>query len=229
MKSLFLMLLLIVSVLSSAAQTNLLTEIAKLLPVGKCKVDVMENVYPKRFMELSEKLQVAVATNKDWWLNYVKRAKVGEPLAYQPNMGMTKDEYAEFSSLGEKRKLEKTGEGLLQVVTNSNSYQFDGGSTLPDLTGLRIDLKKLTIITPFGVLKKPTFDESSGGPSLGAFSGYRWQFEQGDMDKGDITTASFLIGKLKESRRPFIYYKGGMMKANNLLSDVRILIFYDKK
>jgi hypothetical protein len=159
---------------------------------------------------------------------YAKDAKEGEPLPYNSKLGLTEKEYAEFLSLGEKRTLGKVKSSILQVRTNSNSYEFDGGSTLPDLTGLKMNLKELTVTTPFAVLKNPTAEESKGGPALGAFSGYRWDFEQGDLDKGDETEASFLIGKLKESGRQFIYYKCGMMKATHSISDVRIVIYYDK-
>lgn len=229
MKNLFSTLLLVFSALSLSAQTNLSTEIEKLLPSAKCNVDVMGLAYPKRFLELTEKFQNAIATNKDWLLDYIKKnAKDGEPLPYNSNFGLTKKQYEEFLALAEKRTLEKIGSGTLQVRTNLSGYEFDGGSTLNDLNGIKINLKDLTILTPFAVLKNPTRKESQGGPALGAYSGYQWDFEQSDLDKGDVTEASFLIGKLKESGKYFIYYKGGVMKATNSISDVRIVICYDK-
>lgn len=222
-------LLLVLCALSLSAQTNLSDEIKKLLPVGKCQVDVMEVAYPKRFQELAEKLQIAIATNRDWWIDAVKKAKPGEPLPYDPRLGMTKEEYAEFSSLAEKRTMEKIGNGILQVQTNANanSYKFEGGSTLPDLTGMEIDLEKLTVFTPFATLANPSPETSSGGPALGAFSGYQWYFETGDVDKGNVTTVSFLVGRLKQTGRKFIYYKGDVMKAYNPVSNVSLVIYYN--
>jgi len=149
-------------------------------------------------------------------------------LPYTSKFGLTKKEYDEFLSLDDKKTLEKTGSGTLLVKTNSSGVEFDGGSTLPDLTGLKINLKELMISTPFAVLKNPTQEESQGGAALGAYSGYQWKFEQSDLDKGDETEANFLIGKLKESGRIFIYYRSGVMKATNSISDVRIVICYDK-
>jgi hypothetical protein len=226
-RNFFLGLLLVVCAASLHAQTNLSSEIGELLPAGKCNVDVMDIAFPERFLELSEKLQVAIATNRDWWMDAVKKAKLGEPLAYDPRLGLTKDEYAEFLSLGEKRVMEKVGSGTIQVETNANGIKFDGGSTLPELTGIEIDLDKLTIVTPFAVLKNPSREDSSGGPGLGAFSGYQWDFEDSDIDKGDITTVSFLVGRLKQSGKRFIYYKGGVMKANYPVSNVRLVIYYN--
>ena len=229
MKNLFSTLLLVFSALSLSAQTNLSTEIEKLLPSAKCNVDVMGLVYPKRYLELAEKFQSAISTNKDWWLDYIKEnAKDGEPLPYTSKFGLTKKEYDEFLSLAEKRTLEKTGSGTLLVKTNLSGFEFDGGSKLTGLTAIKINLNELTVTTPFAVLKNPTPKESLGGPGLGAYSGYQWNFEQSDLDKGDETEASFLIGKLKETGRCFIYYKGGVMKATNSISDIRIVICYDK-
>ena len=229
MKKLFFGYLFFFSAFCSDAQTNLSIEIGKLLPIGRCNVDIMGLSYPKRFLDLAGKLQTTISTNKNWWLDYIKNnAKDGEPLPYSPKFGLTKEEYAEYLSLGEKRTLGKTGDAILQVNTNAAGYEFDGGSTLPDLTGLIINLKELTITTPFAILKNPTPEESKGGPALGAFSGYQWNFEQGDLDKDDVTDASFSIGKLKGSGRHFIYYKGGVMKAANSISNISIVIFYDR-
>jgi hypothetical protein len=230
MNKLLIVFLFVLNSFSLNAQTNLSTEIEKLLPQGKCNVDVMGLAFPKHFLELAEKFQRAIATNKGWFVDYTKKnAKEGEPLPYNSQFGLTKREYEEFLSLGEKRTLEKTGSAVLQVRTNSSGYEFDGGATLPELTGLKIDLEKLTITTPFAVLKNPTPDESKGGPALGAFSGYQWEYERGVMEKGDLIEVSFLVGRQKETGRKFIYYKAGEMKATNSISDVRVVIFYDRK
>jgi hypothetical protein len=65
MKKLLFGLLFFISAICLNAQTNLSTEIEKLLPIGKYNVDIMELVYPKRVQELSEKLATAIATNKE--------------------------------------------------------------------------------------------------------------------------------------------------------------------
>jgi len=213
----------------SRAQTNVSAQVQKLLPSGKCAVDVMEISFPLRFRELAEKMQVAISTNKEWWLGYVKQnADSGKPLPYNSGLGMTKEEWDEYLYLGEKRTLEKVRTCTLKVTTHSEIYELDGGSDLPSLTGLKVNLKELTIATPYGNLKNPTLDESPGGPALGAFSGYRWYLEKGDIDKGNITVVSFLVGKLRDSGRNFIYYKGGESRSNQPISNVSIVFYFDK-
>jgi hypothetical protein len=230
MKRTFVAILLILSAHFLHAQTNIAAKIEGLLPPAKSSVDVMGIVYPKRVMELTQKFQTAISTNKDWLLGYIKEnAKEGEPLPYSPKFGLTQEEYTEYLSLAEKRTLEKTGSGVLVLRTNSCCVEFDGGQDLADLTGVKIDLKQLTVTTPFAELRNPTPKTNSGGPGLGAYSGFQWSFEESDSEKGNITEASFLIGKQKESGKYFIYYKGGIMKASNSISDVNICICYERE
>jgi len=219
--------MIVLGALSVPAQTNLSEEVEKLLPVGKCQVEVMGVVYPQRFLELSEKMTIAVSTNKDWWFDYIKNnAKEGEPLPYSPQFGITKKEYEEYLSLGEKRTLGAVKSTTLIVKTNSVGIEFDGGSDLADLTGVKINLKKLAITTPFAVLKNPSKETNPDGPGLGAYAGYQWKYETGDLEKGNVTEASFLVGKQQASGKNFIYYKAGEMKATNSVSEVRICIRY---
>lgn len=187
----------------------------------------MDLAYPKRFLELTKKLQAAIATNGDWWIDAIKNAKPGEPLPYDERLGMTRSEYSEYLSLGEKRTMEKIGSDVIQVETNADNYKFDGGSALPDLTELEVNLNKLTVITPFAVLTNLSPEVSSGGPGLGAFSGYRWYFENSDIDKGNITTSSFLVGRLKQNGKRFIYYHGGATGANKSIFHVSLVIYYN--
>jgi hypothetical protein len=210
------------------AQTEFRSEIEKLLPPIECKVDVMGVVYPERFQELNKKIQMALTTNKEWFLSYIKQnAKSGEPLPYDERMGMTKDEYAEFLSLGDKREMRKFGSAELTIRTNADTFQFNCRRDLP-LDGVKINLRDMSITTPFAVITNPAPDTSEGGGVIGPFSGYQWKFEKDDQTFNNVTTASFLIGQAKKSGRNFIYYKGGIMKSNNAVTNVTVLIFYDQ-
>jgi hypothetical protein len=180
-------------------------------------------------IELSEQMTVAVSTNKDWWFDYIKKnAKEGEPLPYNTKFGITEGEYEEYLSLADKKTLGKIGSGTLLVKTNQFGCEFDGDSELADLAGIKIDLKELAVTTPLTTLKNPTHKDSNGSGALGAYSGYQWEYKDEDMEKGDFTGVSFLIGRQKESGKAFIYYKGGVMKGTNSVSNVRICICYDK-
>lgn len=229
MKKLICVCLLAANAILLQAQTEFRSEIEKLLPPAECKADVMGIVFPKRVQELTRKLQVAIATNKDWWLDYIKQnAKPGEPLPYDKKLGMTKNEYAEFLSLAGKQEMQKFGSAELRVITNAETYQFSCRKDLPDLDGVKINLKDMTVTTPYAVLTNLVPDTSESGGVMGPFSGYQWKFEEGDGGLNNITTASLLIGQAKNTGRNFIYYKGGIVRSNNAVSNTLILILYDK-
>ncbi len=149
MKKIFWTLLFVSIAICSHAQTNISAQIQNLLPTGNCSVDLMELHYPARFMVLTKRLQTAVSADKEWWMGYVKQhAASGGPLPYNPRFGLTKEEYNEFLSLGEKRTLEKVKSCKLVIKAISDNYEFDGGSDLPDFTGLSINVRDLKITTP---------------------------------------------------------------------------------
>ena len=113
MKKLFWGLLLALSAFRSQAQTNLATEIEKLLPSAKCNVDVMGLAYPKRYLELAGKLQSVIETNKDWWLDYIKKnAKDGELLPYTSKFGLKKMNIRNFFPSQKKERWKKSEAGL---------------------------------------------------------------------------------------------------------------------
>jgi hypothetical protein len=211
------------------AQPELRAAIEKLLPPVECKVDIMDVVFPKRCQELAGKMQLAVAINKEWYLNYIKEnANRAGPLPYDERMGLTKDEYAEFFSLAEKREMQKIGSTELRVTTNTGIFEFHGGKSLPDLDGVKIDFKNLAITTPFAVITNPKPNTSETGGVIGPFSGYEWKFEEADKEFNNVTTASFMIGQAKKTGRNYIYYKGTISKSKNVIANTMVLIFYDK-
>lgn len=211
------------------AQTELRSEIEKLLPPPECKVDMMGVVFPERFQELTVKMQTALATNKEWMLNYIKQnAKPGEPLPYDKKLGMTKNEYEEFLTLGEKKEMKKFGSVEITTTTRADIFQIHSGGELSDLEEVKINLKEMSIITPFGVITNLAPDTSEGGGVIGPFSGYRGNLEKGDEDFNNVTTAIFLVGQAKNTGRNFIYYKGGILKSKNAVKNTTILILYDK-
>jgi len=209
------------------AQSDIRSRIEELLPPSQCKVEVMDVVYPKRFQELTLKMQVAAATNTDWFVNYIKaNAKPGQPLPYDKNFGLTKDEYNEFLSLGEKRELKCVETVDLTVTTNGNSFEFHTGGALPDLEAVKFLRQDLAVKTPFGTLTNPAPAHYEGSGPIGSYTGYQWQFEAGGKDLNNYISASFLVGRAKTGKN-FIYYKGSNVKDGNAVKDAKIFIYYD--
>src|SRR6476646_1910045 len=74
------------------------TDLEILLPKGNHIVDIMDGVkQTPRQTALMKKFQDAIAKNYDWFTDYVKDIPAGELLPYHENLGMTKEEYKEFT------------------------------------------------------------------------------------------------------------------------------------
>ncbi len=99
---------------------------------GRLTVDVMENALPLLATELAARMQVAIAKNPQWWAEHVKKAQPGEPLPYDPRIGVTESEYKEFLTLSKKMTLQKTTEATLAISRKGDDvYILDGGPVLP--------------------------------------------------------------------------------------------------
>src|SRR5579862_7530439 len=75
-------------------------KLSEVLPVGQREIELMAVQFSPRHAELSQKMQGSLATNKDWLLDQIKRAKPGQPLDYDIRIGLSKDEYAEYLKEG---------------------------------------------------------------------------------------------------------------------------------
>ncbi len=81
-------------------------------------------------------------------------------------------------------------------ANGDDSYLLDGGDTLPDLTGIVIDLKKDLVKTPYGVAQTRTAVDAPDTSAFGAWTGVEWKGE-------DVT---FALGRLKATGRAVLWY-----------------------
>jgi hypothetical protein len=131
-----------------------LPPIGNLLPADGTEVDVMG--YPERFMELSRKLQAGIKENPGAFASGVLNAKPGEPVDYDPRLGMTEEEYREFLELAKEIKFVKLGSVTLKVGRSDEGVKLDGGEFLPELSKITFNLMEKQVRTPFGNCTKVT-------------------------------------------------------------------------
>jgi hypothetical protein len=179
-----------------------------LVPRDGTEVDVMEMVFPNRYLELAKKIKKAVEGNREWFLSHVnKAAAAGKPLPYDRRLGVTKEEYEELRKLGEQKTLKKVGSVKLRVKQIGDRYAFDGGSDLPDLKGLVLDVKTSTVTTPFGEAKERTTIKANENQTLtGPWNGLQWKLEKISASPRAVTLAKLALGRLVKSGRGILYY-----------------------
>lgn len=187
-------------------------------------VDVMELVAPRRAMELAQRLKRAAQKDPDWWMARVKKAKPGDPLPYDPRLGLSESEYREFLAM--RATMRKKTQATLAVSAKGDQvYALDGGESLPDFTGIEIDLKNDLVRTPFGVLTHRAEISTPEDSALGACDGVEWRLEKLDPDAMSRTAAKLLLGTLKRSGRCVINYEVKKLGAEGMTRIAHTLEF----
>jgi hypothetical protein len=187
--------------------------VRKVLPVGRVTVDAMEPDFSPRQVELSQRLAEAARKDPAWFREHLtKRAAPGEPLPYDPRLGLSKEEYDELNKLNARRPtLRKAGQATLAITRRGEDvYVLDGGRTLPELTGIEVDLKRDVVRTPRGVAAERF--ETKANPSQpsppGPWSGVGWKLAvKGDANFVGAKIVQLTVGKAEESNRGVLYFK----------------------
>ena len=190
-----------------------LFKLVDVLPSGKSEIELMTIRFNDRANELATKLQAAVATNQDWFLEHVKQAKPGEPLEYDPRLGLTKEEYAEYSREVENRHIAYTGTRLPCVFRRRGEMlSLDVGETNSPLQKIRLNLKTDELFASVGRIGKPTWRSNDDPKSpIGAYDACSWEYEKGDLEAFDVRIVRLDIYRLKSSGKILWRFKDSEM------------------
>jgi hypothetical protein len=188
---------------SFAGETNSpsLFKLADVLPSGRCETEIMAIRFSDRANELMLKLQAAMTTNRDWFFEQVKKAKPGEPLEYDPKLGLTKDEYAEFLLESQNRHLASAGARMSCVFhTDGDILTLDNGDTNSPLGKIRLNTKTGELFASAGKIGMPTWG-SGDDPKLpiGAYESCSWMYEKTDSNLYNVRIVKLDIYRLKPS------------------------------
>ena len=195
--------------------------ISDLLPVDDTEVDVMG--FPERFAELSKKLQAGIKDNPGTFLVEVLKAKPGAPIAYDPRLGLSKEEFDEYLRPASELKFVKIASVTLKVHRTDEGVQFDGGDLLPQLKGITIKPGEKQVRTPFGNCEKPTEVRASDGQTAtGRWNGVQWKLEK----LLPPTEVTLMLGKLENSGRGLLIYRAKALEGLKL-KNVTYILTYD--
>lgn len=200
-----------------------------LLPSGTVSVDIMVPTLPSRAIDIIDKIQTSIANNPTWWIEFTANVPPGEPIPYDPRLGVTEEEYHEFLHLATRMEMAKIGEAPVHFSwLDDDVVQLDGGEALSDLTGIEIDLAAGIISTPFGVLKEHRYISESttvdSGP--GPWQGIAWNLEEYGPDLFSVTIAEFALGRLAESGRGIMLLEAQIVQRL-VEREIFYLLYYD--
>ncbi len=199
---------------------NMAIVLNDLLPKGKTSVDVLDSIKQNaRQLALTQKLQLSVQQNQQWYFEYIKTIQKGMPLPYHKNLGLTKEEYDELFSYADQMELISSGKNDITIIKNENTIQFKAEGKLELLNAIRIDLNKNIVMIGENEL---TFSDSinidnNNNAFKSKWKGYNWSLE--DPKEEDLKNTTdfkslklklykFTIGRLENNGKTVMRIKG---------------------
>jgi hypothetical protein len=212
----------------AAAQAFPLDSVRALLPAGTLRVDAMDVAPAPRMTELAQKFQAAVQRDPEWFQRHARTARPGEPLPYDPKLGLTREEYDEFLRLANTMGLRKIAEAPLAVRAEASRLVLDGGTGMPDLTGVVLDLAADQLVTPLATVTGSREVHNDGaGAAMGAWDGREWSVEELSEDGRDGMVVSLAVGRLRESGRGMLYWQLRQVRGGQQAVRMIRILFYD--
>lgn len=202
----------------------------QLIPVGTIRVSVLDLAAPPRAHALMARLQAAMRQDSQWWLEYTKqRARPGEPLPYHAKFGISEAEYEEMLTLLNQMQLAEVGTAELVIrAEGERRFVLDGGSALPELTGIVVDLEHDRVETPFGHASTSNpIQASEDQRATGPWSGMSWKHEALTGGGTSGTVINFNLGRLRESGRGILYYDAKRVANGTMQKHATRILTYD--
>jgi hypothetical protein len=184
------------------------------LPAGRIKVDVMKTVTaPQPAALTAEKLHSLISGDGGQWQVSAQSDEAVQLEPWEQRLAMTdprniaRQEQQELRQSAGEATLEKTGEAVIEVVpTADGRLMLQADASLPELSGIILDVVNDTVETPFG--RTTDVAEVSTNPDRfapGAWSGTQWQLDAPGEGPSTGTSIKFAIGRLSDDRTVLKY------------------------
>lgn len=210
---------------------NITYNVKSLIPSDRTTVELMQLVPPPRLVELSQKVKIALQknSNREWLASLIENTPTGQPLPYDPRLGVSRTEYQEFLNLSQKLSVEKINTSLLEVKREGRKYVFVGNDSLNSLTGIKLDLDRNILETPHGTMTEivEVVADADRQRFTGAWNGVTWKLEQFDRSTNSNIKVQFSLGKLTQTGRGILHYDVTKISNNSVAKATPIILLYD--
>ncbi len=153
------------------------------------------------------KVGAAARSDPKWYQEFSAKAKPGVPLPFDPKLGLTQEEYAEYLKLWGQREFKPEGKDVILLLRQS----FDG-SWVISCTGAAVTLSTIhyyadkdICTSPNGELKRIDDIKSDADSILGAWSGKEWKFEE-ETELGK-SKENFALGRYEGGKFGLVVYR----------------------
>jgi hypothetical protein len=152
------------------------------------------------------KVEASARKDPKWFREFSRQAKPGVPLPYDERLGLTKEEYAEYLALWNKREFKPMDEVMLLLRQNSGGmWSINSTGKASTISTLRYVEKDDLFRSPNGDLKRIEDVKTDSGSILGEWTGREWKFEE-ETSLGK-TKENIAIGRLADNKSGIIVYR----------------------
>jgi hypothetical protein len=177
-----------------------------LKPNEPTKAEIVIVVPPPDIEKYISKVEQSASKNSKWFAEYSKASKPGVPLPFHENLGLTKEEYAAYIELWNKREYKVAQEvGLLLRPSSNDRWNIIGTGAAAPLSTMRFSVKEDNWKSSNGILKRLDDIEADPMSILGSWKGQEWRYEE-------ETTLSkvkenFAVGKTDDGKYALLVYR----------------------
>jgi hypothetical protein len=176
-------------------------DLRQLLTPREVDVEIMGIKISEEVRRIQATFEAAMKSNAQWFMNYVKTtARPGEPLAYHPNFGVTKEEYDRYLNHMANIQYEPAGSGRLRFTAQPDGTTLmENVSGLDGFHGMVIDTKNARVETPWGTVPLNDPVHSPSGSALGKWDGFGGSMNSGTPQSGSFSMLKFDLGRLADA------------------------------
>ena len=161
---------------------------------------------PPEISKYVAKVEASARKDPKWFREFSRQAKPGVPLPYDERLGLTKEEYAEYLALWNKREFKSNEEVMLLLRQSSaGTWAITSTGGASTLSTLRYVEKDDLFRSPNGDLKRIEDVKSDPTSILGDWTGSEWKFEE-ETSLGK-TKENLAIGRYADNKFGIIVYR----------------------
>lgn len=176
-----------------------------LVPDQITKGAVVAVVPPDEIQIFIKKVKDASVKNKAWFAEYSANATPGIPLPFHENLGLSKEEYAQYLELWNQRDFKVVQEVAIRLEKLGNRWVVRAGGEGAKISLLRFDPETGNFKSPNGTMERLADIKANPASILRAWTGKEWKYEK-ESTLG-LTKENFAIGKTEDEKFGLLLYR----------------------
>lgn len=205
----------------------------QLLPEGRVDAARMQIRPPLPIAAIGFVMQQALASQKQWLLDYEQEHEARSALPYHENFGVSEEEYDRYiaSMQTGESALRADAEVSFAVAHSGEKSKLKTGEALATVNNLEFDWAVDTVRTPWGdLLGSEVLQFEGDATPLAPFVGRRWELRTGDInaalktESGNAKLVRVYLGTRNKNRDVLLYVRAASVQQGIVYVDDEVIL-----